>query len=153
MNKDKSFDEIEARIKTFSDDIAKEIAQKRFYEMEDVRAIAKTRLYLALSEVVEMFVIEMEDERLTLVEQYNNPDVPNWKKEKIKARLSVLNNQHKKYKRANHSFEDYNDYQRLKDYLKRNGHEQILQSFFDKQCAPREPIADRLKRKANGSNL
>lgn len=122
--------EINKIIEDFAKNIADEVATKRFYEVEEVKAIATTRLSLALTEILQMQVLSQEDKRAELRAIFNDPKTPPWKQRKVMAELTVLNTEIKKVNKAVTARKEYNEYQKLRHFVKERFGYDVLIEFY-----------------------
>jgi len=122
--------EINKIIEDYAKNIADEVAYKRFYEIDEVKAIAKTRLSFALTEILKLSVSEYENEAVRLKEIYTDPKTCGKEKFAIGGQLSVLNNKIKKYKKAKVAQEEGEEYRMLKKFVKDRFGPEALVEFF-----------------------
>lgn len=123
--------EINKIIEDFAKNIAEEIATKRFYEIEEVKAIATTRLALALTEILQKQVLSQEDKRAELRAVFNDPKVPVWKKQKTMAELTKLNTEIKKVNKAVSARKEFDEYQKLRYFIQQRFGHDVLTEFYD----------------------
>src|SRR5688572_30760711 len=100
---------IQAVIQDFAKNIAEEVAHKRFYQMEEVKAVATTRLSFALSEILRLQTNQLNEEATTLKQILTDPTTPGWRKFEVAGELSQVNNKLKKINKANAAQQDYNE--------------------------------------------
>lgn len=124
--------EMDNIIADFAKNIAEEVATKRFYEIDEVKAIATTRLSLALSEILKMQVLSQEDKRAELRAVFNDPRTPVWKKQKVMAALSKLNTEIKKVNKAVTARRDFDEYQKFRYFVQQRFGYDILKEFYIK---------------------
>jgi hypothetical protein len=117
-------------IDDFAKDIAKEIAEKRFYEMEEVKAIAKTRLLFALTEILAVSINNYEAEAARLKAIYADPSVTGRYRAEIGGKLGVVNDKLKMYRKAIKAQEEGDEYQKLKAFVKGRFGPEVLAEFF-----------------------
>jgi len=122
--------EINKIIEDFAKNIAEEVATKRFYEVDEVKAIATTRLSFALTEILKMQVLEQEDKRAELRAVFNDPGTPIWKRRKVMAELTLLNNEIKKVNKAVAARREFNDYQQLRYFVRQKFGQDTLAEFY-----------------------
>jgi hypothetical protein len=122
------FKELHEALDAFAENIAKEIAEKRFYEMGEVKAIAKTRLWSALFECLQLQVTEKEKERRKLVEEYAKA-----KGDRIVlgAKIAKVNSEKADANRLMHNMRDYNHFEQLKKYLNAKYGNEVWKDFRD----------------------
>jgi hypothetical protein len=123
--------EIDKIIEDFAKNIAEEIATKRFYEVDEVKAIATTRLSFALAEILKMQVLEQEDKRAELRAVFNDPKTPIWKRRKVMAELTLLNNEIKKVNKAVSARKDFDEYQKLRYFVRQKFGYDALSEFYN----------------------
>jgi hypothetical protein len=122
--------EINRIIEDFAKNIAEEVATKRFYEIEEVKAIATTRLSFALTEILRVSVSIYEDEAAKLKAIYTHPDTNGKEKFEIGGQLAVLNHKIKKFKKAKVAQEEGEEYNKLKIFVKHRFGQEVLAEFF-----------------------
>lgn len=128
-NVGKDFNKVKDAIDDFAKNIAEEVANIRYYEVDRIKAVASTRLNFAIQELLQLQLLDNEEEKAKLVDQYINPSIPNWKKEKLKRQITALNLEIKKSNRLRATFADYNEYRQLSHYLIDKFGVQILEDF------------------------
>jgi len=130
------FKELHKRMDAFAENIAKEVAEKRFYEIEEIKAIAKTRLFWAIHDCLQIQVTEKEKERRELVEAYGKVSGSH-KTIKIGVEISKVNAEKKDANRLMHTIQDYNEYEQLKHYVKdkfgENAFFDFVNNYLDRQ--------------------
>lgn len=128
--------EINRVIEDFAKNIAEEVATKRFYEIDEVKAIATTRLSLALTEILQMQVLEQEDKRAQLTAVFTDPKTPKWKRQKVMGELATLNAEIKKVNKAVAARKDFNEYQRLRYFVQHRYGYDVLTEFYNELRTP-----------------
>jgi hypothetical protein len=113
----KDFNKVMHAIDDFAKNIAEEVANIRYYEVDRIKAIAATRLNFAIQELLHFQLLGYEEEKAKLVEVYLDRATPNWKKEKLKKEITALNLVIKKNNRLKTTFADYNEYEQLRHYV------------------------------------
>lgn len=111
--------------------IATALSEMKLWSNDRVIPTISVRIKNALKDCFKLFSAAKQGERDYLVTQYNS-DIPNWKKEKIKAELSIVNRQLKDSNRVLHTFLDMSEYRLLKDMLKEK-HPDAFQEWCDYQ--------------------
>lgn len=121
------FNELHSRMDFFADEIAKEVSEKRYYEVAEIRAIAKTRLWFAIYDCIQLQVTEKENERKKLVNEYAKA-----KEDRIKigAVLSKVNAEKKEANRLLHTMKNYNEYEQLKHFVKNRIGKEVFDDFI-----------------------
>jgi len=109
------FKELHETMDAFAEVIAKEVAEKRFYEVAEVKAIAKTRLWSAIFECLNLQVSNAEIERRKLVEEYADAKE---NRIEIGAKLAKVNAQKADANRLMHNLRDLNRFEQLRKYVK-----------------------------------
>jgi hypothetical protein len=122
--------EIDKIIEDFAKNIAEEVATKRFYEVEEVKAIATTRLTFALTEILKQQVLSQEDKRAELRAIFNDPKTPAWKQRKVMAELTLLNTEIKKVNKAVSARREYDEYQKLRYFVRQKLGQDALNEFY-----------------------
>lgn len=123
--------EINKVIEDFAKNIAEEVATKRFYQIDEVKAIATTRLSLALTEILQMQVLSQEDKRAALRAVFNDPGTPKWKKNKVMAELAILNTEIKKTNKAVTARKDFDEYQKFRYFIQQRFGYNVLTDFYE----------------------
>jgi hypothetical protein len=123
------FDKVRQAIDDFAKSIAEEVANIRYYEVDRIKAVASTRLNMAIQELLQMHLFDLEQEKADLVAAYLDLRTPNWKKERLKKEIAGLNVELKKSRRLKCTFGDYSEYQQLRHYLKEGIGQQVLDDF------------------------
>jgi hypothetical protein len=124
-------EEIEKIIDDFAGNISQEIATKRFYEIDEVKAIAKTRLSFALTEVINLSLSECQDQAAALKARYTTPGISGKEKFKIGGELAVLNNKIKKYNKVITARREASEYYALKTFVRKNYGDDTMQAFYN----------------------
>jgi hypothetical protein len=122
------FKELHETMDAFAETIAKEVAEKRFYEVAEVKAIAKTRLWSAIYECLHLQVSDAEIKRRGLIEQYGTAKE---NRIEIGVKLAKLNSVKADANRLIHNMRDYNHFEQLKKYLKNTYGHQAWKDFRD----------------------
>jgi glutamyl-tRNA reductase len=128
-NVSKDFNKVRAAIDDFAKNIAQEVADIRYYEVDKIKAIAATRLNFAVQELLQMQFLDYEQEKAKLVDQYIDPHIPNWKKEKLKRQITALNLEMKQNNRLRATFADYNELRQLSHYIIDKYGKEVLHDF------------------------
>lgn len=123
------FNKVREAIDDFAKNIAEEVADIRYYEVDRIKAIASTRLNLAIQELLQMHLFDLEQEKAQLVDVYLDRNTPNWKKEKLKKEIANLNVELKMSNRLKCTFGDYNEYKQLRHYIKEKIGQDVLDDF------------------------
>ena len=142
----KDLNKIRETIEDFAKNIAEEVAHKRYYEVDEIKAIATTRLTLALNELVGMQLLDMESDMVGLVKMYQDPSVPGWKKFKLQGEIAELKLKIKQNNRLKSSFEDYNEYKQLVHYVRDKYGNDVFQDFCDNYRNKEENVLNITKR-------
>jgi hypothetical protein len=117
-------------IDDFAKSIAEEIGQKRFYEISEVKAVAKTRLSFALTEILAVSVDKYEGEQARLKEIVADPTVTGHYRAEISRKLGVVNDKLKKYRKAIKAREEGDEYDKLKSFVRDKYGTEALNDFF-----------------------
>lgn len=128
---DKDLNKVRAAIEDFAKNIAQEVADIRYYEVDRIKAIASTRLNLAIQELLQLQLLDYEQEKAELVDEYLKSATPNWKKEKLKKEITKLNLVIKQNNRLKATFRDYNEYEQLRHYVIDNFGIPAIKDFQD----------------------
>lgn len=111
----------------FSKNIAEEIATKRFYELEEIKAIASARLYWALGELLKEQIKTIDREIMELrIELANSPKS---KQHVISLKLSKEKEKRKLYMSAADEYEGLNNFRLLKKYVKEKFGKEVIEDF------------------------
>jgi hypothetical protein len=125
----KDFNKVRDAIDDFARNIAQEVADIRYYEVDKIKAIAATRLNFAVQELLQLQFLDYEKQKATLVDQFINRHTPNWKKEKLKRQITALNLEMKQNNRLRATFADYNEYRQLSHYIIDKYGKDVLHDF------------------------
>jgi hypothetical protein len=132
------FKELDKLMNEFSENIAAEVSEKRMYEVAEVKAIAKTRLWFAITQCLQLQVTEAENRRRGLVQLYHDQRLPNWKRIKLQAELAEVTAEKKDANRLLHTMADYNEYEQLRHYIRDKYGYEALKDFYDNYCNKEE---------------
>jgi len=124
-----SYKEIHASLDYFAENIAKEISEKRYYEIEEIKAKAKTRLWFAITDCLSITINDSEEKKRKLVSEYQNCN--DSRKIHIGIEISKLNSKIKDANKVIMLQRDYEEYEMLKKYVKDNYGNEVMQSFFE----------------------
>ena len=102
-------------IEDFAENIAKEISEIRFYEVAHVKAIAKTRLWLAIKECLKYEVWSEQEKMQELKEKLDK--VPGYLKPKVQTELAKAKLEMKQQSRLLGCMSNYDEYEQLRHYL------------------------------------
>lgn len=122
------FKELHERMDAFAENIAKEVAEKRFYEIAEVKAIAKTRLWFAIYDCLQLQVTDKEKELRKLVEEYGKAK---GNRIQLGTVIAKVTSEKKDANRLMHTMQDYNEYEQLKKYVKEKCGENIFMDFVN----------------------
>ena len=123
------FKVLEDTIKHFAELMAAELAERRIYDKKEFEAFIKTRLYVALSDLVKIESSDLEKQRNGLVEAYSS-NLPSFQKKELRNQLSTLTPRLKELHRLRKSFDDFNEYKQLKKFIKDKYGAEELENFF-----------------------
>lgn len=124
------FTQLEDAIKKFARIISIELTERKYYEVEQFEAFAKTRLYFAISEIVKLESEDLAEKRRGLVEALHT-NIPYYKKKEIQAQLAELKPKLAELNRVNKSCEDYTEYAQLQHYIKEKFGAEHVKDFFE----------------------
>jgi|GEM_PF-4246363 len=122
---------IEDIVVEWSDTIANDIAERRFYNKSEVAAYAKVKLFTAITECIAVQVDELEKERVALKVKFNNPSTPSYIKMNIQARLTELKLQIKERNTFNEIVTKQAEFGALKNFVKNKLGVEALEDFFE----------------------
>src|SRR3982751_5438305 len=111
------FKVLEDSIKDFAEMMSAELTERKIYDKKDFEIFIKTRLYLALQQLVKIESLNLEERRKGLVDEYTS-DIPASQKNQLKRQLSLLTPRLKELHRLRKSFDDFNEYKQLKGFVK-----------------------------------
>lgn len=125
------FKELHDRMDYFAENIAAEVAEKRYYEIAEVKAIAKTRLWFAITDCLELQVTDAENRRRLLIDAYGKPGLPQWRKLELASEISKVNSEKGDANRLLHTMQDYSAFEQMKNYIRQQFGQDSLESFFN----------------------
>ncbi len=125
------FKELHETMDFFAENIAAEVSEKRLYEVAEIKDIAKTRLWIAISECLQIQVTDAEKRRRDAVAEYGKPGIPHWKKVEMGAQIAKINAEKKDANRLMHTIQDYDAFEQLKFYVKDKIGQEYYDDFFE----------------------
>jgi hypothetical protein len=123
------FNALEDSIKHFAEMIAAELAERKIYDQKEFEVFIRTRMYIALHELLKIESSELEEKRKGLVDAYTS-DIPASQKKQLRHQLSILTPRLKELHRLRKSFDDFNEYKQLKGFVKEKFGAEELDNFF-----------------------
>lgn len=142
---EKDISKIRETISSFAKSIAVEVADKRYYNVDEIKLIAETRLEFALWDIVQINVLLFESEKERLIVEYTDPSTPNWRKQKLQGEIRRIGNAKKKFNRVHSSLSDYNEYRQLKTFVTTKFGEEVLRDFIDNFLNKEENVLHKSK--------
>ena len=123
-------EEVNKLIDDYSKSIAQELSDIRFWEVEKIKATISTMVKLAMIDCLEIQTIGLEKQKFSLVKEYNTPGIATWKLERLKMQLIEINKKIKEANRLRWEFSQDTDYRNFRDWMRNNGHDDILNHYF-----------------------
>jgi hypothetical protein len=99
--------EIQSVVSGWAETIAKEVAERRFYDVNEVAAYAKVKLAKAIEDCVKLHNDDLINKRMELVAQYTHPNLTHHKKTKLAGEIAAINVRIKERNKTLNSVEDY----------------------------------------------
>lgn len=123
---------IDTIISEWANVIAIDIAERRFYDKGEVAAYAKTKLFTAISECINIQVDNLIRERTDLTIEFNLPTTAVHRKMKIQAKLTELNLKIKERRYYQEKTKDTGECKALKKYINNRFGKDVMDDFYYK---------------------
>ena len=116
-------------INEMADRLSKSICERRYFNPTEISTIIKIGVSNDLEYHISSIGNKLKEERDLMAAQYNSPQTPLWKKKQLQNKLLENKSLVKKTNILIADLQNNNDYEKLKSYLRENGHSYILEQF------------------------
>lgn len=123
-----NIESVSKEVDKYSQSIAEYLSEMKLWDNERIVPAISVRIKYALRECYNMFSIQLKGERTELVRQYNDENVPNWKKNQIKVRLAELNTEIKSVNKSRDIFYDVTELYEIKSFLMKQ-HPEVWEDY------------------------
>jgi len=120
-------------INEMADRLSKSICERNYFNPHDIATIIKIGVSTDIEQYINSISNELKEERDLMAAQYNSAQTPLWKKKELQNKLLENKSLVKKSNILIADLRKNNEYQRLKYYLKENGHSYILEQFYEQE--------------------
>lgn len=140
---DSSLNKLNSIIEFWAKTISEELAERRFFEVEDFTAFVKIRLFQSISDCVKIDVQELESERARMVEEFGK--AKGRRKLELGTKISKINLEKKRANRLKHSLKDYDEYRQLTIFIKERYGWNVMKDFYDNFLDRPENVKNKMK--------
>lgn len=111
--------------------ISEDIAQRTFYNKDEIAAYAKVKLKDAMDAALQIQCVNVNKRRQELAAMYADPDTPPYAKMKAAKELIELKEKRSRLNEYVQNQEDIINYRKLKLYVKETYGVEVLTNFYD----------------------
>lgn len=110
---------VQEEIDKHSESIAEELASIKIWDNQKIIPVITVRVKDAITKCLALFKSDVDHKRTEIVKQYNDPYISTLERQKLKSKITEINEHQKIVNKTYSSFRELNEYWELKQFLKK----------------------------------